>query len=396
MMCKSRVRILALATIAFCIGHATGRRPPEGRTFQRVGKDLATAYMDRLYPSAHAANLLLLENGDVLCFWFSGTGEGESNVAIVMARLQRGRDTWSKPVLVDRRAGESFQNPVAFQDKAGLISLFHTAQAAGQGQAHARVMELSSSDEGETWSDSRVVFASPGSFTRQPVVVTVEGTWLLPLFYAPSGDIVTGAESHYSVVKLSSDRGKTWRECRIPNSSGLVHPNVIKLDPHRYLAFLRSRYADFIYQSSSADGCAWSKPMPTALPNNNASIQAVRLANGHLVMAFNNSSADGKSRKPATARRFPLSVALSVDEGETWCWVRDLESGNTRTPGDESQSEEGTDEFSYPAIVQLPSGSILVAYTYRRLTIKIARFEESWIKQNLTTGSYQGSCAGHS
>jgi predicted neuraminidase len=37
-----------------------------------------TAYLDQLYPSAHAANLLLLDNGDVLCFWFSGTLEGAS------------------------------------------------------------------------------------------------------------------------------------------------------------------------------------------------------------------------------------------------------------------------------------------------------------------------------
>jgi hypothetical protein len=48
------------------------------------------------------------------------------------------------------------------------------------------------------------------------------------------------------------------------------------------------------------------------LPNNNTSVQARRLVDVHLVMAFNNSIAGGKSRKPGTANRFPLSVALSV------------------------------------------------------------------------------------
>ena len=394
-MRKSQLPLLALVTVTLCLGFAQEQRVQESRTFQAAGEGLETAYMDRLYPSAHAANLLLLENGDVLCFWFSGTGEGDSNVGIVMARLRRGTDAWSKPALIDRRLGESFQNPVGFQDDAGRIRLLHTAQAAGKGQANARVMELLSSDEGKTWSEPKVVFAQPGSFTRQPMVVRDDGAWLLPMFFTPSGDIVAGAESNYSIIDVSKDRGETWRECRIPGSEGLVHPDILELHPHQYLLFLRSRYADFIYKSSSVDGCGWSKPMPTALPNNNASIQALRLADGHLIMAFNNSSVGGKSHKTATARRFPLSVALSVDEGKTWCWVRDLENGDTRTLGDEYQGEQGTDEFSYPAISQLSNGSILVAYTYRRLTIKIARFEESWIKQNLTAGSYRASCAGH-
>jgi predicted neuraminidase len=397
MMRKSQLLFLAVVTTAASLGaYKQQQGSPKNRTFQAAGKNPATAYMDRLYPSAHAANLLLLHNGDVLCFWFSGTAEGESDVAILMARLPRGAGTWSQPKLIDRRAGESFQNPVGFQDNTGRIWLFHTAQAAGQGQAHARVMELLSSDGGGTWSEPRVVFAEPGSFTRQPMVVTDDGSWLLPMFFTPSGDIVAGAESNYSVVMLSRDQGKAWRECRIPGSEGLVHPDILKLRRDQYILFLRSRYADFIYESGSADGCAWSRPTPTALPNNNASIQAIRLANGHLVMAFNNSSAGGKSRKPGTANRFPLSVALSVDEGNTWCWVHDLEGGDKRSSKRESRGVGGTDEFSYPSILQLPSGSIMVAYTYRRLTIKIARFDEAWIKRNSTIGSYRGSCVGQS
>ncbi len=396
-MRKSQLLFLAVVmTAAFLGGYGQQQGSPTSRTFRIAGKDLVTAYLDRLYPSAHAANLLLLHNGDVLCFWFSGTAEGESNVGILMARLPRGAGTWSQPKLIDRRAGESFQNPVGFQDNTGRIWLFHTAQTAGRGQAHARVVKLLSSDGGRTWSEPTVVFAEPGSFTRQPVVVTDDGSWLLPMFFTPRGDIVAGAESNYSVVMLSSDEGKTWRECRIPGSEGLVHPDILKLRRDQYILFLRSRYADFIYESRSADGCAWSKPTPTALPNNNASIQAIRLANGHLVMAFNNSSAGGKSRRPGTANRFPLSVALSVDGGKTWGWVHDLEGGNKRRSGRESRGGEGPDEFSYPSILQLPSGSIMVAYTYRRLTIKIARFDEAWIKGNSTMGSYKGSCAGQS
>ncbi len=202
-MRESQLLLLALVMTAASIGgYGKQQGSLKNRTFQSAGKDLSIAYLDRLYPSAHAANLLLLNNGDVLCFWFSGTAEGESNVGILMARLSRGEGTWSQPKLIDRQAGESFQNPVGFQDNTGRIWLFHTAQAAGQGQAHARVMELVSFDGGGSWSEPKVVFTGPGSFTRQPMVVTDDGSWLLPIFFTPSGDIVAGAESNYSVVML--------------------------------------------------------------------------------------------------------------------------------------------------------------------------------------------------
>ena len=54
-------------------------------TFETVEPGLKVAMLPALYASSHASNLVLLANGDLICFWFSGTWEGDSGVGIVMS-----------------------------------------------------------------------------------------------------------------------------------------------------------------------------------------------------------------------------------------------------------------------------------------------------------------------
>ena len=170
-------------------------------------KGVEEAYLEKLFRSSHAANLVKLQNGDLLCFWFSGTHEGESNVAIVMSRLPKGSHQWGKTVEIDHQEGKSFQNPVAFQAPGGRLWLLHTSQPAGQGQINAEVLYLTSDDAGQTWTAPQPLFTQPGSFIRHPPILIGKKVWLLPMYYTPSRNITDGAESHYSAVKLTSDGG---------------------------------------------------------------------------------------------------------------------------------------------------------------------------------------------
>ncbi len=357
----------------------------------------SSAMLPTLFPTSHAANLLLRRNGDILCFSFSGTREGESNVAIVVSRLPKGSKTWEPAVLVDREPGKSFQNPVPFEDAHDRIWLFNTSQTAGKGQADSQVLKVYSDDGGKTWSKPEVAFSKEGSYLRQPVVAGEAGDLLLPMYYSTSKGITTGAETNYSVVQVSKDGGNTWKKCTVPGSNGLVQMNILKLRQNSYIAFFRSRYADFIYRSISTDGCHWSVPAKTELPNNNASIQAILLKNGDIVMAFDNTRGKSTERKPQTGPRAPLSVAISPDAGVSWVAVRDLEipdsaanAATINSPGVGNTIQfQGREEYSYPSIIQTPTGQILVAYTYRRLAIKAVIFDESWIKQGTTVGVYK-------
>jgi predicted neuraminidase len=393
------IRILPLLTLVLLFGTIAGQST---RASQEV--DLKTdgvmrpsaevgsseALLPVVFPSSHAANLLLLQNGDLLCFWFSGTWEGDSDVSIVMSRLARGTTTWTKTIVVDHQKGKSYQNPVAFQDAKGRVWVFHTSQTANQGQADSQVLVATSDDNGIIWGTPAVQFSQPGSYVRQPLLRLSKAEWLFPMYYTPSKGITKGAESNYSAIKITKDEGKTWTECVIPDSNGLVQPTVVRLSDGSFLGYLRSRYADWIYQTTSKDGCNWTEPKATPLPNNNASIQLARLKNGHLVLAFNNNSAGTTREKPQTSPRKPLSVALSVDEGKSWQWVRDLEVGSSAADNHGHFPERsGREEYSYPAILQGKDEKIYVAYTYRRLAMKVVSFDEDWIKGLSTVGKYK-------
>ena len=362
--------------------------PVDGRLRPSAIEGLREAYLVPIFPSAHAANLLELKNGDLLCAWFSGTWEGNSDVAIVVSRLSAGSNRWTKPQVIDHHTGESYQNPVLFQAPDGEIWLIHTTQAAGAGQANAKVLVAKSTDNGNTWNGPRVLFDQPGAFVRHPMVVLADGTWMLPMYFTPTKGITTGAQAHYSVVKLSRDNGLHWEESRIPDSNGYVQPSVVRLNNGKYVAFFRSRFADNIFRSTSDDGKTWTPPRRTELPNNNASIQAAVLKDGNVVIAFNNVGSVVSDGKPKAGPRKPLSVALSKDGGKTWTEVRDLETGKLPPGADPIPAESkapGREEFSYPSILQTRDGSIHVTYTYRRYTIKDVVFSEDWLGKGAGT-----------
>jgi predicted neuraminidase len=355
------------------------------------------AYLPIVFPSSHSSNLLSLRNGDLLCTYYSGRWEGGAGVAIVISRLAKGSNQWTKPEVVAEEAGSALENPVLFEPSAGLLWLFYTSQAADAGQSSAQVIYRTSQDNGKSWSGAKVLFAKPGSFDRQPLVVS-DDQWLFPMYYTPPSDA-----DHYSAIRISTDQGHNWKECVMPNSNGLVQPDLVEVSPRRFLVFFRSRFADWIYTSSSEDGCSWTTPKTTQIPNNNSSIQAARLRNRHLVIAFNNIQATTTRGKPTDYARFPLSVALSIDGGQTWPWVRDVDIGqdvpqekipNTMAGVDVSDEQktffQHLFDYSYPSIMQTPDGLIHMSYTFRRRTIKYATFDEDWIKNGGTLGIFTG------
>jgi predicted neuraminidase len=358
----------------------------------------------------HSSNLMPLKNSDILCVWFSGTQEGVADISIYLSRLKAGEAAWSVPVKVSGDPTKSEQNPVLFPAPDGKLWLMWTAQKTGN-QDTAEVRYRISEDEGYTWGPIRVLFDAPGTFIRQPVVILDNGDWLMPVFYCKTspGRKWVG-DDDYSAVKISADQGKTWSEYAVPNSTGCVHMNVEKRSDGSLFAMFRSRWADWIYVSQSRDnGRTWSEPVPTTLPNNNSSIQFTKLKNGHLALAFNNRNADTDTERRASlyddikddeaeqtladagqshpgkritfwgTPRAPLTIAVSEDEGQTWPYMRDLETGDGYCLT--NNSKEGLNrEFSYPSIKQTSDGMIHITYTYFRQFIKYVCITEDWVR----------------
>lgn len=358
----------------------------------------------------HAANLMPLPNGDLACVWFGGTQEGVPDISIYFSRLAKGSSCWTVPVKLSDDPSRSEQNPVLFPAPDGKLWLLYTSQKSGN-QDTSVIRYRISEDSGQTWGEICTLFDKAGTFVRQPVVVLDNGDWLVPVFYCRTqpGEKWVG-NNDISAVRISVDQGRTWSEHEVPNSIGCVHMNIEKLPDGSLLALFRSRWADNVYLSRSNDnGRNWTDPMPTELPNNNSSVQFTRLNNGHLAIVFNDiSAAQATERRvslydeiedeedtsapvvePAPAPsgktafwgtpRAPMTLAISEDDGKTWPYKRNLETGDGYCMTNNSQLQLNR-EFSYPSIKQTADGAIHIAYTYFRQKIKYVRVTEDWVQ----------------
>ena len=357
---------------------------------------------------AHAANLMVLGDGSLACVWFGGSMEGRSDISVFMSRLAPGAQQWSEPVQLSHDAERSEQNPVLFPAPDGTLWLLHTAQQSGH-QNTAVVRVRRSTDHGHTWSDTETLADAPaGTFVRQPIHVHHDGSWLLPVFYcrAEAGQPWDGSHDDSGVLR-STDQGRTWQRISVPGSLGCVHMNIVPAaNGQSLLAFFRSRWADHIYRTQSDDGgLTWQTPQPTLLPNNNSSVQALRLADGRLAMIFNASSAANATERreslydeledngegatvaaPAARKAFwgapraPMTLALSADDGLTWPWQRNLEVGDGWCMSNDSEQGRNR-EYSYPSLRQDADGTLHLAYTVFRQHIRHVRLQPDWATQ---------------
>jgi predicted neuraminidase len=364
------------------------------------------AFIPTDYPSNHASSLIELENGDLLCVWFAGTAEGSSDVRIVGARLKRGEEQWGKSEIFSNEDNYSLQNPFLFHEPGGVLYLFHTSQVSrglmsgvqwrekvrrGEAkggftlQGTALIYRLVSYNNGHTWVSKSVFSDKPGSYCRHPIQILSNGNWIFPMYYSfDSEDPNFSRADDYSVVKISPDQGKTWTEYPVLGSRGRVQMSIIEIHKGKCIAFFRSRAADRIYKSISSDyGKTWSVPYATSLPNNNASIHSIRLQDGHIAIVFNNyKGGDAPNAILRPGLRHSISVAISEDEGETFPWIRDVETGS----GFRGEKNKNMNKpYEYPFMLQSKDGNIHIVYSYssslgKRYCIKYMRVTENWIK----------------
>ncbi|RKN44936.1 sialidase family protein [Streptomyces hoynatensis] len=337
---------------------------------------LREALLPVLHPGdSHAANLLELDDGDLLCTWFNGPQEGDPGTNVVLSRLPRGAERWSTPELLSCDPERSEQNPVLAKDPSGRVWLFHPSNTP-HNQKTARLLVRTSDDRGHTWSPPRTLFEGPGLFVRNPPLLLGDGSWLLPAYWCREG-------GEHSVVMISEDGGATWREHDLPGSDHLVQMTAVQRTDGSLYALFRSRAADRIHAAESTDlGRTWSPLVRTELPNNNSAVQLIRLTGGALVLVYNDATLErdqfrwvgegDKLRKKAL--RTPLTLALSEDGGRTWPYRRNLQTADLEY----RDNELG---YSYPSVIQTRDGGLHAAYSFLRKTIKYVRLDEDWIRR---------------
>lgn len=328
--------------------------------------------------TAHAPALIETEDGGLLCAWFAGSFEGSGDISIAISKLDPETQLWSEAVVVSKGEDRSEQNPAFFRAPNGEIWLIYTSQLSRQEgkdnmQFTSIIMVQKSTDEGQNWGEPEVLFSNQGTFSRQAIQILSNGRWLFSTWLCE--DSPEGLTNDPTEFQISDDEGKTWRPVRMPDSNGRVHANVIEGESGHLVAFMRSRFADHVYKSESFDfGDSWSVPEATVLPNNNASVSAIKLQSGEIALAYNLNAAQnaefGKVAWPGL--RNPVAVSVTEDFGKTWPIGRVFEPAEGYI-GIENKTNNSQHE--YPTLYQDSKGMLHLVYAYKnRLCVKYVRF----------------------
>ncbi|MDE6951337.1 MAG: exo-alpha-sialidase [Lachnospiraceae bacterium] len=358
----------------------------DGRLCHNNLLDTIEALIPNQFDSVHAADLLELENGDLLAAWFAGSNEGNADISIAVSRLKAGESTWSVGQIVSDDPSRSEQNPSLFQTPSGEIWLIYTAQTSRTAETSAvfnlqhtaEIRRKISKDNGYTWGPTETMFSRPGSFCRQKIQILSSGRWVFGNWICFPDESRNGSD--ITVIQISDDEGKTWREVEIPDSEGRVHANLIEMAPGKLTALFRSRFADYIYIAHSEDdGETWSSPQPTCLPNNNSSISAIKLVSGALAVIYNPVKYnEDRSKTVWPDQRCPVTIAISEDGGKTWPYRRVVEPGEGFVG---EYNDINNRRYEYPVMMQSKDGNIHAAYSFgNRRCVKYVCVDEKWIR----------------
>ena len=308
-------------------------------------------YERAAFPSAHASTIVETREG-LVAAWFGGTVEGHPDVAIWLSR--RGPAGWTAPVEVASGAQPDGSrhpcwNPVLFQPSGGPLLLFYKVgprPRAWWGEVRT------SSDGGRTWSAAaRLPPGILGPVRAKPVELA-------------GGELLAGSSTEHAGWVVHMERfvlpGRSawgpgvlasagaWRKSgpvNDPAEFAAIQPTILAHSATRFQILCRSQQGVVTEAWSEDGGRSWGRMAPTSLPNPSAGIDALRLADGRFVIAYN----------PTTKGRHKLELAISTDGG---AWRRAV------------VLEDSAGEFSYPALIQSRDGLVHVTYTWMRTRIK--------------------------
>ncbi len=358
-------------------GAATARSPafaippPAFDRNPNVAPRFASSFMDPSFrtPSVHVASLCEISGGRLLGTWYGGTREGARDVNIYTALLAPGATNWSAPRAVvtretaQRELGRFVKkvgNALLFSDGGERVNLLYVSIAFG-GWSGSSLNLKQSADGGQTWGPSRRLQLSPffniSELVKNQPAALRDGGWAVPIYHELAGKFS-------ELLWLSAPPGSLrYHKTRVNGGVTGFQPALVPLSAHRALLLARDNSdAGQLWASRSEDmGDSWSALARAGLPNPFSGLDAIRLRDGRVLLAFND----------ARDNRSNLRLAVSPDAGATWQRLNPL------------LEEESGQEFSYPFLLQSSDGLIHLVYTWKRKGIRHVSFNSAWLDAQL-------------
>ncbi|MEK7409670.1 MAG: exo-alpha-sialidase [Acidobacteriota bacterium] len=275
------------------------------------------------------ADVLRLKDGRLLLAWTCFSTDQPTDWApariAAMISTDEGR-SWGAEFTLQENIGQmNVMEPDLLRLKSGkVLFLFCRKNSPADCLPMARI----STDDARTFSPPVPLPIEPRpsytGFNHDRAIQLRSGRILMPVFFTTDYRVEPRIRSR---VYYSDDEGRTWKASRTiidvaASKVGAQEPGAVELKDGRVLLWLRAS-GGRMYQAFSRDrGETWSAPEPSSVvaPVSPQSIKRIP-STGHLLLVWNNS--------PSV--RFPLTTAISRDEGRSWEHLRNLDEDAAHT-----------------------------------------------------------------
>lgn len=353
--CLRSLALLALAAAACPVAaaHPAAKETPAVMLFPR---DHQT---DEKRAFQGIPGLDMAPNGRLWATWYgAGQWEDQDNIVMLATSGDDG-NTWSDlKIVIDMPRPIRCFDPVVWLDPQKRLWLFW-AQANSGSNAHTWALRTANpQDEDPVWEKPFIV--APGVMMNKPTVLK-SGDWLLPVSDW-EGRLSNAPGAATAGTLISRNQGQTFEAL----GAVLVPPNYRQFDEHMFveksngvlLMWVRTKFG--IGESVSKDGGeTWTELQRTEVPHPVTRFFIRRLKSGNLLLVRH------VPNPQDVGERSKLTAFVSKDDGVTWEGGLLLDA----RPG-----------VSYPDGIEGADGIIRIIYDYDRLRAKqifMAAFAEA-------------------
>jgi predicted neuraminidase len=329
----------------------------------------------------HAATAYIHRADGLTAFWYGGSREGASDVAVYSARLED--SGWDQPrVVVERnqmtaqlsRKIRKIGNSIVHQHPDGRLWLFFVTVSVG-GWAGSSINLIESADNGLTWSPAKRLVTSPffnlSTLVKGSAFRYADGTVGLPVYHEFVGK--------FGELLRLDPTGRVIGKTRFTSGRHALQPEIAVLTKEKAVGLLR--YAGpppsrVLYTFSEDSGRSWSTPQKLHLPNPDSAIDVLALPDGRILAVLND----------IEDARWRLVLAQSDNQGRDWRTIKVLEH-------EQDAVNPKRHEFSYPWLLRSDDDVFHLLYTWNRSRIKHIEFNRTWLDQAAATSDQTPSGA---
>lgn len=259
--------------------------------------------------------------------------------------------TWTKEdqLIVNSEGDQNVMSVSFLRLKNGHICMFY----ARKNSLEDNIPQLRiSKDETKTWSAPQAVITDQKGYfvlNNDRVIQLKSGRILVPVSLHKTPNSAWNNRGEIRCY-FSDDDGLTWNRGQVlpaPDEIITQEPGVVELHDGRVMMIIRASGGAQYKSYSDDQGQSWSLAEKTNIPSPIAPASLERLlSTGDLILVWNNNGKSGPGY--FKAKRSPLTMAISQDEGKSWSYIQNLENNEQAS-------------YAYTAIEQV-GDYILLAY----------------------------------